>query len=358
MKRLLSIIIILIILVACNKEELREVNVLHDNDAIPNDIPTPLPSYSWRQVSTGFLNQYPYTAFNAPTLTMKANEDVYLLAGSLLEFMFRFNPTLKKFEPYTPSPTNSVGFTLFSVGHQYLFSYGSKIYGGMADNGPDKTFFFSIDPQTAIIQELARFPGIFSNDAISFVLGNKGYVVSGYTTSETCKVWAYDFAGNTWTNIGNSPLGKRSGAVGVVVNNKVYMGLGYETTNFNGQTIRVYKYDWIEYTPGSSYNAVKANFPGAGRIDAKGFVINNSLYLGFGQNPNTQTRFKDLWRYNSSSNTWTKQADWPGIYGNDDAWFGGNVDNVGIFSVGSTGYLVKGGLNQFWHFTNSPFIIQ
>ena len=357
MKHLLSIILFFLIFIACKKDEVRETNVLQDNHVIPSNITTPLPPYSWRQVSTDFPNQYPYTAFNTPTLIMKANEDVYLLAGSLLEKMFRFNPTLKKFEPYTPPPTNSVGFTLFSVGHQYLFSYGSNIYGGLADNGPDTSFFFSIDPQTAIIQQLARFPGTYSGDAISFVLGNKGYVVSGYTATETSKVWAYDFAANTWTYIGDSPLGKRSGAIGVVVNNKIYMGLGYETTNFNGQTIRIYKNDWIEYTPGSSYNAVKANFPGTGRINAKAFVINNSLYLGFGQNLNTQTRFKDLWRYNSSSNTWTRQADWPGIYGNDDAWFGGTVDNVGIFSVGSTGYLVKGGLNQFWHFTNSPFVI-
>lgn len=136
------------------------------------------------------------------------------------------------------------------------------------------------------------------------------------------------------------------------------MGLGYENILFNGQTTRVYKKDWIEYIPGASYHAVKANFPGAGRSEVQGFTIDNYLYLGFGMNNNAQIRYKDLWRYNSSSNTWTQQADWPGVYGIDDAWYGNNTSSVGIFSYGTTGYLVKGSLNQFWRFTNSPFVIQ
>jgi Galactose oxidase, central domain len=358
MKHSFFIITITLLFAACKKQELVAPVTDQQKEPITNNIPSPTPSYFWKQVSTGFPNQFPYTNFNGRTLVMKVDDEVYLLAGDLLETTFLFNTSSRKFERVTPPNPSASWYIKFAVGHQYLFSYGPKIYGGFRDYESDTSYFFSIDPLTGTVQPLARYPGIYDGNVISFLLGNKGYVVSGYTASLSSKVWEYDFAANTWTNIGNSPLGKRKGGIALVLNNKVYMGLGYELTNFNGQTIRVYKKDWIEYTPGASYHAVKANFPGTGRTAAQGFIMNNNIYLGFGQNSNTQTRDKDLWRYSSSSNTWTQQADWPGVYGDDDAWYGGNSDNVGIFSVGSTGYLVKGGLNQFWHFTNSPFVIQ
>jgi hypothetical protein len=360
-KQLLSLVIFLVLFTSCKKQQLEQVilNPSEKTTIQKNAIPTPAPApaYSWRLATTFNAVQYPYTCKTCPTLLMPVNEDVYLLAGSLLEFMFRFNPSLRKFESYTPPPTNSVGFTLFSVGHQYLFSYGTKIYGGLRDDGPDRTFFFSIDPQTNIIQELARYPGTYTSEAVAFVLGNKGYLVSGYTSTETSKVWEYDFTANAWRNIGNSPLGRRNGSSAFVINNKVYMGLGYENAIFNGQSIRVYKKDWIQYTPGSSYFGNMADFPGAGRGDAQGFIINNNLYLGFGRNITTKTRFKDLWRYNASSNNWTQQADWPGVYGFDDSTYGIPLNNLGVFSSGSNGYLVKGVLSEFWHFTNSLFVI-
>lgn len=358
MKNLLFVITQLLLFAACKKQELiLPVNDQQKETAL-NDIPFPAPSYSWRQVATGFPNEFPYTNFGGQTLVMKVNEDVYLLAGSSLEKMFRFNTSLRKFEPFSPSPPNGSWYINFTVGNQYLFSYGSKIYGGLRYYQSDTSYFFSIDPLNSSHQPLARFPGIYDMNAISFLVGNKGYVVSGYTASQSCKVWEYDFAANTWTNIGNSPLGKRRGGIAMVLNNKVYMGLGYELINFNGQIIRVYKKDWIEYTPGESYHAIKANFPGTGRNEAQGFIMNNSIYLGSGENMNTQTIHKDLWRYNSSSNSWTQQASWPGVYGDDDAWYGNNPGSVGIFSYGTTGYLVKGCVNQFWHFTNSPFVAQ
>jgi Galactose oxidase, central domain len=352
MKNLFFVITITLLFAACKKQELILPVADEQKEPALNGIPSPVPAYFWRQVSTGFPNQYPYNYYTSSTIVMKVNEDVYLLAGSVMEYVYRFNHTLRKFEPHTFSSPSSLGFTSISFGgYKYFFSYGSKIYGGSASHQPDG--FFSIDPETGINQSLERYPGVYDQNPISFTVGNKGYVISGYTSTETSKVWEYDFAANTWTNIGNSPLGKRTGGVAFVLNSKVYMGLGYENVVFNGQTIRVYKKDWIEYTPGASYHAVKANFPGTGRTRTLGFIMNNSLYLGFGSNESSG-RFKDFWKYNSSANTWTQQADWPGAFDEGDPNAGYiSPRNVVIFSSGSRGYLVRGALNQFWHFTNS-----
>ena len=355
MKNFLSIITLVLLFAACKKQELVAPVTNQLKETTLNDIPFPAPSYFWQQVSTGFPNQYPYNDYTSSNILMTVDGDVYLLAGSVMEYNYRFNHTLRKFEPHTFSSTDGNAFGSIAFGgYMPLFSYGSKIYAGIAEHDPN--YFFSVDPITGISQSLQPYPGTYDLTPVSFTVGNKGYVISGCTSSQTCKVWEYDFAANTWTNVGNSPLGKRSGAVAFVLNNKVYMGLGYETTVFNGQTIRVYKKDWIEYTPGASYHAVKANFPGTGRSAALGFVMNNSLYLGFGSNLYSG-RFKDFWRYNASTNTWTQQAAWPGAFdeGNPNAGYI-SPRNVVIFSSGNRGYLVRGALNQFWHFTNSPVI--
>jgi hypothetical protein len=355
MKHSFFVITVALLFTACKKQEVVVAATEQQKKQAANGIPSPTPSYFWRQVSTGFpTNIYPYGDYTSSTIVMKVNEEVYMLAGSVMEYVYRFNRTLQKFEPHTLSSPDAAGFSGISFGgYQPFFSYGNKIYAGSASHDPD--YFYSIDPETGITQTLQSYPGTYDYRPISFAVGEKGYVVSGYTSSQTCKVWEYDFAANTWTNIGNSPLGKRKGGVAFVVNNKVYIGLGYEVLNFNGQEIRRYKNDWIEYTPGSSYHAIKANFPGTGRSSALGFIINNSLYLGFGS---ATTRLKDLWRYNSNTNTWTEQAEWPGAFHENDPSAGYiSPRNIVVFSSGSKGYLVRGALNQFWQFTNSPFVI-
>jgi hypothetical protein len=354
MKNFLLIATITLLFNACKKQELMVANL--QNETASDIVPFPTNPYTWRQVSTGFpTNVYPYTDYTSSSIIMTVNQDIYLLAGSVMEYTYRFNTTTRKFEPHTFTAPGAGGFSSIAFGgYQPFFSYGSKIYSGSSDFDPSG--FFSTDPITGLSQPLQNYPGTYEYRPISFTVGNKGYVISGYTASQTCRVWEYDFAANTWTNIGSSPLGKRKGGVAFVVNNKVYMGLGYELINFNGQEVRLNRNDWIEYTPGASYHAVRANFPGAGRSFALGFTINNSLYLGFGSN---STRLKDFWKYNPNTNTWTQQAGWSGAYDENNPNAGSiSPRNVVIFSSGNTGYLVRGALNQYWQFSNSPYVVQ
>ena len=114
----------------------------------------------------------------------------------------------------------------------------------------------------------------------------------------------------------------------------------------------MYKNDWILYDPNSIYFALKADFPGTKRAFAKGFVINNTPYVGFGFTNNGH--FNDFWKYNVSSNSWTQQPDCPGqTITQTHEWTRENY--VSTFSIGDNGFVVKGVLAEFWEFSNSLF---
>jgi len=345
MKHILMLCATVICFIACKKNLEEEfVNKINDEGILSaklSPVPNPVPPYQWASLPVPAMISYPWNGPSTNNLIIPVGNDIYLLTGSLLGVYYRLNNQTKKWETYSPT------FGLFGVGYQHLFSYQGKIYSGMMPGVDFKeTFFYSIDPVTGASNTLATFPGIPTYQPITFVLGDKGYLISGYNNTTTSRVWEYNFATNVWSNKGNSPLGKRTGGIAMVANGKVFMGLGYENTTFNGQTIRRYKKDWLQYTPGSAYSAIKADFPGQARSEAKGFVVNNSPHLGFGKSGSTY--YKDFWKYNPSSNTWTQQPNWPGITSTDD-------NNIGSFSLGTTGYVVKGALAEFWRYSNSIF---
>lgn len=78
----------------------------------------------------------------------------------------------------------------------------------------------------------------------------------------------------------------------------------------------------------------KAAFPGTGRKEAASFVIGDKLYVGtgFGFESNAQRYFKDFWEYNSTTNTWSRKADFPG----------GVIGQAICFSLNGKGYVGLG----------------
>jgi N-acetylneuraminic acid mutarotase len=206
------------------------------------------------------------------------------------------------------------------------------------------TYVGAMDPVTGASIDLATFPGV-SDYVLSFVVGNKGYVITG-SGGNNKTIWEYNFAANTWTNKGTSPLGKRKDAVAFVVNNKVYMGLGYETATINGQSLKIYINNWVEYDPATGTSVAKTPFPGSGRGKATGFLMGSSAYLGFGKG--ISGYLKDFWRYSPGSDTWTQQDSWPGVTP--------IANNMVGFSQGTTGYVIKAALNEYWRFSRSSLI--
>jgi len=337
MKYLLSIAIVILSLPAC-KKNIQDDLVRSNPDVFENGI-GPAPEYQWHQMAVPDMTSWPNNDVNGFNLIIPVNGDVYDVVANDGTVVYKLNTITKQWALYN-------AYTIFTLGTQYIFSYQSKIYEGL-DQQPQQILngFHSIDPSTHSNQSLAPFPGTPVYSFLSFTIGNKGYLLGGRDQQGNLvnQFWEYNFSTNQWTNKGSSPLGARAGAVAMIVDGKAYIGLGYAYLNINGLQVKVYKNDWKMYDPNAVFQVILSDFPGVRRAFAEGFVLNGSPYVGFGQDANGD--YKDLYKYNISSDTWSQQDDWPGYHAN----------RVRCFSIGSTGYVTKGALAEFWRFSNSVF---
>jgi hypothetical protein len=336
MKQLLYVIVLSLFFTACKKEKVDQLseNKTSANTPLTNEQGKlqPVPPYEWTAL-TAPLNA---PGEGNPSIVIPVNGTAFCVIGHPEHTTYKLNTSTKRWELFT-------SFEVFENYNHSLFSYQSKIYQGMSV-ATHQTInnFFSIDVTTGVRTSLAAFPGTPCRGCVSFVIGDKGYLLGGITQDGTSinQAWEYNFTTNQWTNKNGSPLGARVSARAFVVDDKAYIGLGYDVITLNGQTIHRYKNDWIKYDPNSVYSGIMAPFPGTKR-SADGFVINNNPYVGLGGD--ADNTFTDFWKYNVSSNTWTQQDSWPGEGG------------VSTFAIGNVGYLVKAPLQQFWKFSNSPF---
>lgn len=151
------------------------------------------------------------------------------------------------------------------------------------------------------------------------------------------------FQGN-WVSFSQIPGLARTGAGSWVIGDTGYIVGGYNSTNDSCLS------DLWQYTPVSNSWVQKANFPGSVRQSGVGFAVGMKGYLATGYNPKSLQRFQDCWQYDPSSNNWIRMADLPDFNG---AGTGARYDAV-AFTVGNYGYLGTGyngvWLNDFWQF--------
>ncbi|MBI3501208.1 MAG: T9SS type A sorting domain-containing protein [Bacteroidetes bacterium] len=192
----------------------------------------------------------------------------------------------------------------------------------------------------------ANFGDTYRTNAVAFSIGTKGYVGTGWDISNTYKrdLWQYDPTGDTWTqmaDIGTSGSLARYEAISFSTATKGYIGMGENiSTKFK---------DLWEYDPTGNTWTQKANYPGNSRIGLVGFSIANLGYAGLGED--TSYNFTtEFYQYNPSGNTWTAKANFTGP---------GRSDARG-FSINGMGYIGPGGgntaLEDFWQYnpnTNS-----
>lgn len=87
--------------------------------------------------------------------------------------------------------------------------------------------------------------------------------------------------------------------------------------------------DIWQYDPEKDTWTQKSDFPGPGRLMAKGFSVNNRIYVGFGYviaasgpSAGSNDYQTDLYEYNPSSNSWAKKND--ALLGRGDIFFVSN----------------------------------
>lgn len=169
-----------------------------------------------------------------------------------------------------------------------------------------------------------------------FVINDKLYMGMGweYPQANQSDFYEYDHTSDTWTQLNNPPFNARMGAFAFTIGNYAYVGSG---TNDGGAN--VYNDVW-RYDPGTNSWTQMADFPGNGRMQPAVFVIGGKGYVAGGIASSLNT--KDCWEYDPQQDTWTQKSA-------PSASF--TTRYQAGFTDGTNGYCGIGANNDFWKYS-------
>lgn len=158
----------------------------------------------------------------------------------------------------------------------------------------------------------ANYPGAAVADAIAFSINNKIYVGMGYNaTGNKNDLWEYDPSTNKWAEKQDLPVVNESGLTEYfVVNDKAYVLLRDKT--------------W-EYNPANDNWTQKADYPNT--------IFSSSFTYSFStENKGYVGGVDGLFEYNPDTDTWRRCADFTGL----------NRRGLTAVSNGQNGYIIGG----------------
>jgi hypothetical protein len=165
-------------------------------------------------------------------------------------------------------------------------------------------------------ERMGDFEGLPRSGAVCVVLDNKVYVSTGYYNGNADDyrlkdMWEYDPTTQQWTRMADMPdeALARNKAVGFGAAGKVYVGTGYGEYVTEGITYEEKLKDFYEYDPATKTWTRIADFPGTARYDAIAFSLNDKGYVGTGYDDN---ELSDLWQYDPATGQWTEKASYDG----------------------------------------------
>jgi hypothetical protein len=236
-----------------------------------------------------------------------------------------------------PSPflysngTNQNAYTGMTLYGEAPTSYG---YLGCPGDGT----LYQIDPENKTWTKLnGPVPYYLTVKAAEVVCNGAFYMIGGYKYSGWSSMYRFDEIMKVWIEIKPFPFTSRTG-VAFSLNNKIYYGLNYfnsfskemwecdpannylwtrktdmpvlvslaYTTYFSlgNKGYVLYKDNTFwEFDPLLNSWTKKSNFPGPARELAVSFVLGNNAFMGTGSSGNVS--YDDIWKYDSSSDTWT-----------------------------------------------------
>lgn len=186
--------------------------------------------------------------------------------------------------------------------------------------------------------QVANIGGAPREYAVSFSIGNKGYIGTGWDLANSrADFWEYDPISNNWTQKADFGGGRRGYSAGFSIGSRGYIGLGNSP---NGDVN-----DFWEWDQQTDTWQKKADFPGTPRHDAIAFSIGTKGYMGLG-NCNCNDFYE--WEGDTLSpnyNTWTQKANFIGG--------SGTRARAVSFSIGKKGYIATGavpllGYRELW----------
>ena len=187
------------------------------------------------------------------------------------------------------------------------------------------------------------FPGTARGSTANFVINDIAYVGAGRRNNLNYPdFWEFSFETKQWSQGETFDEVRRYLATSFSVENKGYMGTGLNNANDVSK-------DFWEFDPMAENEkwAQKADFGGGARYFAIGFSLGGFGYMGTGSDG--LTHYKDFWKYDPDSNTWSAIANVGGDNGIPRSGATG-------FAIGDKGYVGLGIdddenlLNDFWEY--------
>lgn len=186
----------------------------------------------------------------------------------------------------------------------------------------------------------ADLPGIGRAISHGFAINGKGYILGGADGGGTLNdVWEYDPSTNKWTSKGTAPFYMEAG-VALVVNNKAYVGVGWNRASTPSNMNQ-----WWEYDPATNNWARKKDFPGTGRYGGIGMTDGRLVYAGLGWARDADVNLYDWWGYDPVSDAWTRKKDNPTADGK-------SLRNTAGYTLDGKFYLGLGAFNgkNWWSY--------
>lgn len=152
-------------------------------------------------------------------------------------------------------------------------------------------------------------PGCYSSLMASFVYKDKGYLIStgGMWADFPMTVEVLDPVSGSWSKKADFPGEKVSNTLVLVAKDRVFVMGGRFAY---GSDPLLSNHLW-EYVPDTDTWFRRADFPGTGRSDMRGFVVDGRLYAGFGYE-NIYGEWlnytRDLWEYVPERDVWESRA--------------------------------------------------
>lgn len=210
--------------------------------------------------------------------------------------------------------------------------------------------FWEYDPLTNLWKKRKNFPGKKRSNAVGFSVGTKGYIGLGDYYDD---IWEYgpndDWVEKSRLHDLNDPeIEYLQYATCFVIGNKAYIGTG--ETDFDISNV------FIEFDPSENKWTRKADFSGDARVFAIGFSINDKGYIGLGTDDSDfvgDSFFTDIWKYDPINNKWEQSDEYPGdgrvglikFVFKDKAYLGcGSVD-------GNDAFLDANYSSDFWEYS-------
>ncbi len=139
--------------------------------------------------------------------------------------------------------------------------------------------------------------------ATAFVVKGNAYVFGGRMQNGTIvnTLWQYNPTTDEWTSLGKAPLSPRVNAVAHVVNDTVYIGLGYARKG-SAYNDTCFLQDFWQYIPHTQTWLQLADYPVHATDGCIAFHTDTALYIGCGFYANFSAK---MYAYSFTNHTWT-----------------------------------------------------